>query len=37
MCDGSIAHNVERMSSGGLNAPTFRLITRIEKRYELEY
>ena len=30
-------HNVERMSSGGFDAPTFRLTTKIEKRTELEY
>jgi len=29
--------NGERMSSGGLNATTFRLTTKIEKRIELEY
>ena len=29
--------NVERMSSGGLNATTFRLATKIEKIIELKY
>ena len=30
-------YNVERMSSGGLNATTFRLTTKIENRTELKY
>lgn len=29
--------NVGRMSSGGLDAPTFRLTTKIEKRIKLKY
>ena len=37
MCGWSIADNVERMSSGGLEATTFRLTTKIEKRIELKY
>ena len=30
-------YNDEHMSSGGLDAPTFRLTIKIEKRTELEY
>jgi hypothetical protein len=33
----SLTANVERMSSGGLNATTFRLTTKIENRIELKY
>jgi len=32
-----LAYNVERMSSGGLDAATFRLTTKIVKRTKLKY
>lgn len=32
-----LVYNVERMSSGGLEAPTFRLTTKIEKKTKLKY
>jgi len=32
-----IAANVERISSSGLEATTFRLTTKIEKRIKLKY